>query len=69
MVMDADGIPDELTIHALRKTLSQYATPDLRQAILQLINTFLPCIALWVVLVHLMDQKYPVAVILKGRRR
>lgn len=61
--MDTSGIPSELTIQSLRKTLSQYAKPDLRQAILQLINTFLPYIVLWVILVYLVDKKYSFAVI------
>jgi len=51
--------PDELTIHSLRETLLQYAKPDLRQAVLQMINTFIPYIALWVVLVYLVGQRYP----------
>jgi omega-6 fatty acid desaturase (delta-12 desaturase) len=58
MVVDRGGVPDELTIHSLRKTLSQYAKPDLRQAILQLINTFIPYIALWIILVYLVEEKY-----------
>jgi len=41
--------------------LSQYAKPDLRQAVLQMITTFIPYIALWLVLVYMVDQKYPFA--------
>jgi omega-6 fatty acid desaturase (delta-12 desaturase) len=61
MVTDTGAVPDELTIHSLRKELSLYAKPDLRQAILQMINTFIPYIALWVVLVYMVDQNYPLA--------
>jgi omega-6 fatty acid desaturase (delta-12 desaturase) len=64
MVMETGGAPDELTIHSLRKTLMQYAKPDSRRSILQIINTFVPYTALWVILVYLVDQKYPFAVIL-----
>ncbi len=59
MVRDTDKFPGELTIHSLRKELSPYAKPDRRQAILQLINTFLPYIVLWAILVYLVNQKYP----------
>jgi omega-6 fatty acid desaturase (delta-12 desaturase) len=45
----------------LRKTLSQCAKSDLRQAILQLINTFIPYIASWVALVYLVHHNYPFA--------
>jgi hypothetical protein len=47
--MDTNGAPDKLTIHSLRKTLLQYTKPNLRQAILQMINTFIPYIALWII--------------------
>jgi acyl-lipid omega-6 desaturase (Delta-12 desaturase) len=56
--MDTDEAPDELTINSLRKTLSQFAKPDLRRAILQMINTFIPYIALWATLIYLLDKKY-----------
>ena len=62
--MDTNGAFDELTIHSLRKTLLQYAKPNLRQAILQMINTFIPYIALWVILVYMVAHKYPFAGIL-----
>jgi omega-6 fatty acid desaturase (delta-12 desaturase) len=62
--MNAGGASDETSIHSLRKALSQYAKPDLRRAIVQLIDTFLPYIALWVVLVYLLDQHYPIAEII-----
>ena len=63
MGTETDRTPDELTIHSLRNTLSQYASPDLRKAVLQLLNTVIPYITFWVVLVHLVEQKYPLAVI------
>ena len=58
MVTDTGRAPDELTIHTLRKTLSQYAIPDLRKAFLQLITTFIPYIALWPILVYSVNQQY-----------
>ncbi len=61
--MDAGGTRNGLTIHSLRKTLAQHAKPDLRRAIVQLINTFTPYIALWVILVYLVDREYPFAAI------
>ncbi len=61
MVVDTGGAPNELTIHSLRKTLSPYTKPDLRQAVLQIINTFIPYIALWFVLVYPVNHKYSVA--------
>jgi len=60
MVANTGGASDELTIHSLRKTLSQYAKPELRQAISQMINTFIPYFALWLILVYLVEHKYPV---------
>ncbi len=59
MATETGGVPDKLTIHSLRKTLSQYAQSDRRKAIFQLINTFIPYIAFWVILVYLISQKYP----------
>jgi acyl-lipid omega-6 desaturase (Delta-12 desaturase) len=61
MVVVTGEAPDKLTIDSLRKTLMPYAKPDLRQAILQTITTFFPYLALWVVLVYMVDQKYPLA--------
>ena len=63
MVTDTGGAPDELTIQALRKTLSQYARPDLRKAILQMLSALIPYFGLWVILVYMVKQKYPFAVI------
>jgi acyl-lipid omega-6 desaturase (Delta-12 desaturase) len=57
--MDKGKAPGDLSIYSLRKTLLQYAKPDLRQSILQLLNTFIPYIALWVILVYLVNKKYP----------
>jgi acyl-lipid omega-6 desaturase (Delta-12 desaturase) len=59
MIEETDKIPDDLTIHSLRKLLSPYAKPDFRQAILQLINTFVPYVALWLILVFMVEQKFP----------
>ena len=64
VIMDTGEAPDELTIESLRKTLSQYAKPDLRQAFLQIIDTFIPYIASWVILVYLVEQKQPIGWIL-----
>lgn len=44
--------------------LTQYATPDLRRAVLQLANTFGPYIALWFLLIFAMHYRPPVVVIL-----
>jgi omega-6 fatty acid desaturase (delta-12 desaturase) len=63
MVMDTGGAPDELTIQSLRKTLLQYAKPDMQKAVLQMISTFIPYIALWIILVYMVEQKYSFAVI------
>jgi acyl-lipid omega-6 desaturase (Delta-12 desaturase) len=59
MGIDGGVAPDEVTIDSLRKTLLQYAKPDLRQAVLQTIDTFIPYCALWVVLVYMVVNKYP----------
>jgi omega-6 fatty acid desaturase (delta-12 desaturase) len=53
MAEDNGGVTDELNIHSLRKSLMQYAEPDLQRAILQLVNTFIPYIALWAILVYM----------------
>jgi omega-6 fatty acid desaturase (delta-12 desaturase) len=58
------GRSDELTIHALRNTLSQYAKPDLGRAALQIVNTFVPYLVLWVILVYLVKHRSSAAVIL-----
>ena len=50
---------DELSIHALRASLSEYATPDLRQAIWQMINTLIPYFVLWAILVYMVNNGYP----------
>lgn len=62
MVADIGGAPEELTINSLRKSLSQYGKPDLRKTIIQIITSFTPYVALWVVLVYMMNQKYSFAV-------
>ena len=64
MVMDKGEVPDELTIQELRQTLSQYAKPNLRRAILQLLTAVIPYFGLWVILVYMVKQKYPAAVII-----
>jgi acyl-lipid omega-6 desaturase (Delta-12 desaturase) len=63
MITDAVGGQDELTIHSLRKTLSPYANPDRQIAIRQLINTFIPYITLWIILVYMIKHSYPVVFI------
>ena len=64
MVMDKGEVPDELTIQELRQTLSQYAKPELARAILQLLTAVIPYFGLWVILVYMVKQKYPAAVII-----
>ena len=63
MVANTGAVPDELTIHSLRKTLAEYAKADPRQATVQVVNTFIPYIALWGILVYLVDRRYPYALI------
>ncbi len=63
MVMDKGAAPEELTIQALRKTLSQYAKPDLGKAILQMLTAIIPYFGLWSILVYMVKQNYPYAVI------
>ena len=63
MVTQTGGVLDELTIHSLRKTLSQYAQPEWRKAILQLISAFIPYIVLWAILVYLVNRKVSFAAI------
>jgi omega-6 fatty acid desaturase (delta-12 desaturase) len=41
------------------RTTAQYQQPDLRKAIWQLVNTFLPYTALWVLLVWLLQNQVP----------
>ncbi len=43
---------------ALFKALSTYQAPNLRKAIWQLINTFIPYVALWVAMVTLLNRGY-----------
>ncbi len=63
MFTDKESAPDELTINSLRKAISQYARPDLRTAILQLINTFIPYTALWFILIYMVKEHHPLSVI------
>jgi omega-6 fatty acid desaturase (delta-12 desaturase) len=63
MATDTGGGPDKVTIHSLRKTLSHYAKPDRRRAILQIINTVIPYLALWGILIYLVENKHPFALI------
>jgi acyl-lipid omega-6 desaturase (Delta-12 desaturase) len=61
--METSGAAEELTINSLRKTLFPIAKADRRQSTLQILNTFVPYIALWVVLLYMIDKQYPVWVI------
>ncbi|MFO7594937.1 MAG: fatty acid desaturase [Desulfocurvibacter africanus] len=51
--MDSIRLADELTINSLRKSLKDYASPDDRIAIWQLMNTFVPYMAIWIALVYI----------------
>jgi omega-6 fatty acid desaturase (delta-12 desaturase) len=63
MVVETGEPPDTLTIDSLRKTLMPYAKSDLRQAVLQIINTVIPYLTLWVILVYWVKHGYPLTVI------
>ena len=64
MLTDMNNAGEGLTIEVLRKELSPYARPDIRVAIVQLINTFVPYIILWAILIYMIKQNYPVIAII-----
>ena len=51
-------ISKDLTIHSLRNQILPYAKSDLRKSILQLVNTFIPYISLWIILVYMVRHEY-----------
>src|SRR5512145_1269789 len=59
MVRDSGDAQKGVTIQALRRELSTYAHADLGKSILQLLDTFIPYLGLWVVLIHLVNRGYP----------
>jgi omega-6 fatty acid desaturase (delta-12 desaturase) len=63
VIVNRDDSQSDLTIHALRKKLMPYAGPDRRQAILQLSNTFIPYAVLWIILIYMVRNGYPVPAI------
>ncbi|MEE9910625.1 MAG: fatty acid desaturase [Deltaproteobacteria bacterium] len=59
MVPDSGDVQKGLTIQTLRKELSPYAHADPGKSILQLVDTFIPYLVLWAVLIHLVNRGYP----------
>jgi omega-6 fatty acid desaturase (delta-12 desaturase) len=64
MAQTTGNAAETLTINALRQQISQYAKPQRRLAIQQVLNTFLPYLALWAALVYLVQHRYSWAIIL-----
>ena len=64
MASDTSRAHTGFTIGVLRKKLSPYAKADRRMAFVQLINTFVPYLVLWIVLLFLVKRQYPLWVIL-----
>ncbi len=64
MALNSSEVHNEMTIHSLRKEVSLYAQADLCKSITQLINTFIPYIGLWTILVYMVNRAYPFFVIL-----
>lgn len=62
--MDSGQSPGEFTINSLRKSLKQYAKPVLRQAVWQVVNSLVPYLALWALLVYMIKQDYHLALTL-----
>ncbi len=54
-----NGIPDDITINSLRKQLKPYARPDRGKAVWQVVNTFVPYVASWAVLIYMAKNNYP----------
>jgi hypothetical protein len=66
MSADAGEKNGSITIHSLRRQLSPYAKSNTRQAIIQLITTFIPYLACWALLIYMVDHHYPVLGYLSG---
>jgi len=59
MIADATDDNSPLTITALQQALAIYGRPDLKKATWQIIDTFVPYAALWVLLVFMVQYGYP----------
>jgi len=59
MLNNAGDAPSQPTIHELRQQMSDYGRPNPRQAVWQLINTFVPYVAVWGLLCYLLRHGYP----------
>ena len=59
MLNNAGDAPSPPTIHELRQQMSDFGRPNRRQAVWQLINTFIPYGAVWVLLGYLLRHHYP----------
>ena len=64
MVSAQGNAQNDLTIHVLRKELSPFAKPDIGKSILQLIDTFIPYLGLWAILIYLVNRGYPAYIII-----
>jgi omega-6 fatty acid desaturase (delta-12 desaturase) len=58
MGVNTNPVPDELTIQNLRKTLSHYAKPNLRKAIVQILTTLMPYLGLWGIIIYMVERDY-----------
>jgi len=54
---------NQITIHELRKMLSAYGKPNLGISILQILNTFIPYLGLWAILIFMVNRGYPAYII------
>ena len=59
MLIDSGTAKTQVTEPNWYQALSKHAQPNLRKAIWQLLNTFIPYLALWVVMVRTVQQGYP----------
>ena len=59
MLIDPGTAKTQVTKSNWYQALSKYAQPNLRKTIWQLLDTFIPYLALWVVMVRMVQRGYP----------
>jgi len=64
MSVESGVTKPQMTQKEWNKALSKYAQPNLRKAIWQILNTFIPYLALWAIMIRLIHLGYPYWIIL-----
>jgi omega-6 fatty acid desaturase (delta-12 desaturase) len=59
MSFDNADTGSQPTFKELQKQISKFVVPSLRRSTIQIVNTFLPYVALWVMMVYSINHGYP----------